>query len=283
MEQRARLGDVELAYEVAGDGPPLVWCHGLASCRDGDRDVIDALSERFTVLSWDARGHGRSSPVRDASSFSYAKLADDAIAMLDHIGWPSAILTGASMGAGTLARVACLAPERVSALVMARPAAMGDDGTAPDWLKLLFAGGAHSIRTGGIDAAIEFLMSIPLARAEIVANPGRIDDLRRDWTRHDPLSIAAALEGVPSSAPMADGLTGDMIGCPTLVIPGDDIIHPTDVGFRVASLIPGARAEGPFDSLPRDEQVRGLVALVEDLLARAETDDQATEDAGACR
>ncbi|MGZ4104120.1 MAG: alpha/beta fold hydrolase, partial [Actinomycetota bacterium] len=86
MEQRARLGDVELAYEVAGDGPPLVWCHGLASCRDGDRDVIDALSERFTVLSWDARGHGRSSPVRDASSFSYAKLADDAIAMLDHIG-----------------------------------------------------------------------------------------------------------------------------------------------------------------------------------------------------
>jgi hypothetical protein len=125
-------------------------------------------------------------------------------------------------------------------------------------------------------------MTIPVARAEIEANPGRLDDLRRDWTRHDPLSIAAALEGVPSSAPMEGGLTGDMITCPALVIPGDDLIHPTDVGFLVASLIPGARAEGPFDHLPRAEQVRGLVSLVEELLAQAE-DEQATTDAGAPR
>src|SRR5205807_5887054 len=111
MEQRARLSDVEIAYEVYGDGPPLVWCHGLASCRDGDRDVIDAFAESFTVLSYDARGHGRSSPVRDARDFSYVKLADDAIAMLDHVGWASAIRAGASMDAAALPRPACLVPD----------------------------------------------------------------------------------------------------------------------------------------------------------------------------
>ena len=269
MEQRARVGDLEIAYEVYGDGPPLVWCHGLASCRDGDRDVIDAFAESFTVLSYDARGHGRSSPVHDARDFSYIKLAEDAIAMLDHVGWYSAILTGASMGAAALARVACLVPDRARALVMARPAAMGEDGKAPVWLQMLFAAGANAIRTGGIEGAIEFLMTIPLARAEIDANPLRLEDLRRDWTRHDPFSIAAALEGVPPTAPLDGGLTSDMIRCPVLVIPGNDVIHPTEAGLAVASLIPRAVAAPPFDSLPRTDEVRGLVALVRDFLSRA--------------
>ncbi len=267
MEQRARLGDVELAYDVDGDGPPLIWCHGLASCRDGDRDVIDAFAESYTVLSWDARGHGRSSPVRDAREFSYVKLADDAIGMLDHVGWSSAIFTGASMGAATLARVACLAPERARALVMARPGAMGDDGKAPAWLQIMFAGGAQAIRAGGIEGAIDFLMTIPLARAEIDANPSRLDELRRDWTRHDPLSIAAALEGVPPTAPLEGRLTSAMIRCPVLVIPGNDVIHPTEAGITVASLIPGAVLAEPFDSLPRAEEVRGLVEVVRDFIA----------------
>jgi pimeloyl-ACP methyl ester carboxylesterase len=270
MEQRAHVGDVELAYEIYGEGPPLVWCHGLASCRDGDRDVIDAFSQTFTVLSYDARGHGRSAPVHDAGDFSYVKLAEDALGMLDHVGWPSAILTGASMGAATLARVACIAPERARALVMARPGAMGDDGKAPAWLQMLFAGGAHAIRTGGIEGAIDFLMTIPLARAELEANPTRLEDLRRDWTRHDPLSIAAALEGVPPTGPLEGGLSSDMITCPVLVIPGNDVIHPTEAGLQVASLIPGAITALPFDSLPRADEVRGLVELVRDFLARVQ-------------
>ena len=269
MEQRANVNGVEIAYDVYGDGPPLVWCHGLASCRDGDRDVIDAFAQWFTVLSYDARGHGRSSPVYEASEFSYTKLAEDARAMLDHVGWPSAILAGASMGAASLARLACLAPERARALVMARPGAMGDDGKAPAWLQVLFAGGAHAIRNGGIDGAIEFLMTIPLAREELAANPGRLAGLRQDWTRHDPLSIAAALEGVPPTGPLDGGLTGDMIKCPVLVIPGNDVIHPTEAGLAVAAMIPGAVAADPFDSLPRADEVRGLVALVREFVARA--------------
>ncbi|TMK54850.1 MAG: alpha/beta fold hydrolase [Actinobacteria bacterium] len=271
MEQRARIGEIELAYEVYGDGPPLVWCHGLASCGDGDRDVIDAFSETFTVLSYDARGHGRSSPVRDAREFSYVKLAEDAIGMLDHVGWASAIFTGASMGAATLARVACIAPDRARALVMARPGAMGDDGKAPPWLQMLFAGGAHAIRSGGIEGAIEFLMTIPLARTEIDANPRRLDDLRRDWTRHDPMSIAAALEGVPPTSPLEGGITSDMIRCRVLVIPGNDVIHPTEAGIEVARLIPGAITAQPFDSLPRADEVRGLVQLVRDFVASVPT------------
>jgi pimeloyl-ACP methyl ester carboxylesterase len=267
MGERAPIRDTELAYEILGNGPPLVWCHGLASCIQGDRDVIDAFAQHFTVLAYDARGHGSSAAFRETDGFSYAALGEDALAMLEYVGWKSAILAGASMGAATLARVACLAPDLARALIMARPAAMGPDGNAPSWLQLAFAGGAHAIRQGGIDGAIEYLLTIPVARAAIEADPGRIEGLRRDWKMHDPLSIAAALEGIPRTGPLAGGLSSDMITCPSLVIPGNDIIHPTEAGIEVARLIPGCILAEPFDSLPRTAEVAGLVELVRKFVA----------------
>lgn len=261
---RISVGDTELAVEIAGEGPPLVWCHGLASCVDGDRDVVTALAEHFTVLAYDARGHGRSQPIHETSRYSYPILAGDLLGVLDAVGWARAIVAGASMGAATAARAACLAPDRVDALVMARPGAMGEGGRAPGWLQMLFAGGAHAIRAGGIDGAIAFLMSIPLAREQLVADPSRIETLRQDWGRHDPLSIAAALEAIPATGPLDGDLRADMIEARTLVIPGNDPIHPTADGFAVAAMIPGAVVAPPFDGRTRDDEIAGLVSLIRD-------------------
>lgn len=259
MVGSARINGVELAYELAGTGPRLVWCHGLASCRDGDRDVIDAFAEHFTVLSYDARGHGRSAPVYDVGALTYPHLADDLIGMLAHVGWDGAILAGASMGAATIGRVACVRPGLVHAVVAIRPGAAGPDGAAPPWLQMLFAGGAHAIRSGGIDGAIRFLMTIPPARAELEADPSRLEQLRRDWTRHDPLSIAAALEGIPRTVAVGGDLHLRMISCPTLVVPGNDLIHPVDAGREVAAQVPGARCLEPFAGLSRAAEVARLV------------------------
>ena len=62
-----------------------------------------------------------------------------------------------------------------------------------------------------------------------------------------------------------------MIRCPVLVIPGNDVIHPTEAGIEVARLIPGAITAQPFDSLPRADEVRGLVKLVRDFVAGVPT------------
>ncbi|MBI4728580.1 MAG: alpha/beta fold hydrolase [Acidobacteria bacterium] len=263
---RLRLGDIELACEICGQGPRLVWCHGLASCRAGDRDLIEALSERFTVLSYDARGHGESSPVRDAKQYTYDALAVDLTSVLDHAGWDRAALAGSSMGSGTACRAALLDPERVSALVMVRPGT--DGGPAPPWLQALFAAGAEAILRGGLEGAIEFLASIPQARAHIESQPERIEALRRDWGRHDPESLAAALLGVPASVPLG-GLDARGMRVPTLVVPGSDPIHPTEAGIRCAALIPGAVAAPALDGLPRSVEVAGLVDLIAGFLAGA--------------
>lgn len=266
MEQVASLSNASVVYEISGDGPPFVWCHGLGSCRDGDRDVIDAFAEHFTVLSYDARGHGRSAPVHDASKYSHPALSQDLRELLDHVGWDHAILAGASMGAGTAIRVAMEQPQRPLAVTMARPASSG--GPAPDRLQMLFRFGAAAIRSGGLDAAIEFLLTIPEARDAIDRDPARLESLRRDWERHDPLSIAAALEGIPPSPPVTPELDPQAIVAPVLVIPGNDPIHPTQAGLECVAIIPGARATEPFDSLPRPQEtalfVQAVRAFLED-------------------
>jgi pimeloyl-ACP methyl ester carboxylesterase len=257
---RARLGDVELAFDLDGSGPRLVWCHGLASCRAGDRDVIDGLARHFTVLAFDARGHGDSSPVTDPTAYTYAALADDLAGLLDHAGWNGAVLAGASMGAGAACRLAIEEPSRATALIMARPGSAG--GPASERLQTLFRLGAEAIRAGGIEAALAFLLTIPEARAQLEDDPARIEGLRREWSRHDPESIAAALIGIPAAGPLDGGLDPARVTAPTLVIPGNDPIHPTEAGLACARLIPGASCAPPFDSQTRADETRHFVELV---------------------
>src|SRR5207249_2767741 len=108
----------------------------------------------------------------------------------------------------------------------------------------------------------------PMAREQLESDPERIEQLHRDWDRHDPLSIAGALDGIPGTAPMDGGLTTNTILCPTLVIPGSDLIHPTEAGVAVASMILGAECAVPFDGLPRGREVDEMVALVRSFLER---------------
>ncbi|HVL90509.1 MAG TPA: alpha/beta hydrolase [Actinomycetota bacterium] len=260
MEQVAELSSATLAYEIVGSGPPLVWCHGLASCREGDRDVIDAFARHFTVLGYDARGHGRSAPARIEEDFTYPQLSRDLRELLEHVGWDRAILTGASMGAATAVRVAMEDPKRAAALVMVRPGS--DGGPAPQHLQMLFRLGASAIRSGGLDAAIDFLMTIPEARAAIEKDPKRLAQLREDWGRHDPLSIAAALEGIPASPPLSGEIDPRDILAPALVIPGNDPIHSLEAGMAVAALIPTARAAEPLEAVSREEETERLLEIV---------------------
>jgi pimeloyl-ACP methyl ester carboxylesterase len=259
----AELGEVTLAYEIGGDGPRIVWSHGLGSSRAGDRDVIDALAGHFTVLAYDARGHGESSPVTDEARHTYPLYSRDLRELLDHVGWERTAMAGASMGAATQARLAMEEPSRVSALVMARP---GTSGTATaERIRLLFRVGGEALRAGGWDKVVEFLMTIPEAAA-VLAGPERVEALRVEWSRHDERSIAAALIGIPSSAPLTPELDPKSITARVLVIPGNDPIHPREAGEAVAAMIPDARLAPPFDGLPREDETRRFVEMVRDFV-----------------
>jgi pimeloyl-ACP methyl ester carboxylesterase len=260
----AKLTEVTLAYEITGGGPHIVWAHGLGSSRAGDRDVIDALSEHFTVLSYDARGHAQSPPVTDEALYTYALLSRDLRELLDHVGWERTAMAGASMGAATEARVAMEEPDRVSSLVMARP---GTSGTpTAERVQVLFRLAGEALRAGGWDAVLQFLTTIP-ETAEVAGDPQRVEALRDAWSLHDPASIAAALIGIPASAPLTQDVDPRAITAAVLVIPGNDLIHPREVGESVAKAIPSARIAAPFDGLPREQETQKFVAMIREFVS----------------
>jgi len=94
--------NVQLHYEVHGDGHPVVLLHGgTVSFKYNYADLgwIQALNEAgLQVIGLDFRGHGNSAKPHDASSYGTANLASDVIAVLDHLNTERASLIGYSIG-----------------------------------------------------------------------------------------------------------------------------------------------------------------------------------------
>jgi pimeloyl-ACP methyl ester carboxylesterase len=110
---------LEIGYEMAGTGPPLVLAHGATSSgRDNFAAQILTLANHFTVYAPDARGHATTR--WDASAgFRAEWLVDDLAAFANALGLGSAHLLGFSMGAMTALTFTARHPERVRTLVVA--------------------------------------------------------------------------------------------------------------------------------------------------------------------
>jgi pimeloyl-ACP methyl ester carboxylesterase len=114
---RARNGEVELAYELLGDGPPLLLIQGLGYGGRGWGPVLEALAEDFTVAAFDNRGFGASDI--PPGPYSARDLAEDALAVLEAAGFDRARVVGASLGGMVAQELALAHPERIDKLVLA--------------------------------------------------------------------------------------------------------------------------------------------------------------------
>lgn len=228
----------QLAGEVAGDGPPMVLLHGLTATR---RYVVHGarLLERngVRVISYDARGHGESTPAPDRGAYEYADLVSDLEALLDFHELDRVALVGNSMGAATSMAFALRHPERVSALVQVTPAYAGSpkESALREWDAL-----AEGMESGGVEGFLE------------AYEPGAAEQFRESvmlftrqrLERHDhPRAVADALRVVPRSAAF-DGLEPlESLDVPTLVVGSRDEAdpgHPLSVARSYAERLPRA-------------------------------------------
>ncbi|WP_052314191.1 alpha/beta fold hydrolase [Nocardia thailandica] len=117
----AHSGSVPVHFRTTGTigpGPTIVLGHGFLldeTMFDGLREILEAHG--VTVVTWDARGHGRTG-YGDGAPFDYWDLARDALAVLDAIGLERAVFGGVSQGGYSALRAALLAPDRVSGLAL---------------------------------------------------------------------------------------------------------------------------------------------------------------------
>jgi pimeloyl-ACP methyl ester carboxylesterase len=113
-------GGVRLYYELHGSdgGIPLLLTHGFGASSQMWAPNVAPLGAERQVITWDLRGHGRSSCPADQSEYTQAACLADMVALLDMCGTSRAVLGGLSLG-GYLSLAFWLAyPQRVAALVL---------------------------------------------------------------------------------------------------------------------------------------------------------------------
>jgi 3-oxoadipate enol-lactonase len=227
-----------IAYEVTGDGPPVLLVHEGVADRRMWRGQVPVLAREWTVVAVDLRGFGES-PHAGSGPFSHV---EDAREVLDELGIERAAVVGGSLGGRVALELTLAHSERVERLVLCPPA-------LPDWewsqtVRDGWQAEEEAYEAGDLDRATEVNVELwavgPRRRAEDV-DP-EVRDLVRTMQRHafelpepDPWPEEAKLDP-PASARFGE------IRVPTLVVVGDEDVEDFQrIAELVASGIPGAR------------------------------------------
>lgn len=229
--------------EVAGDGPPIVLCHGMTATRRYVVHGSRALERAgHSVVTYDARGHGESDPAPPGQGYGYPELVADLEAVVaTAIGGGRFVLGGHSLGAHTTVAYALRRPERLVGIVVIGPTYMGEpagEQTLAYWNDL-----AAALEQGGVDAFVDYI-----DRNQRV-EPGKREAIRR-FTRErierneDLGAIAEVLRQAPGSRPFDSLEQLESIAVPALIVASNDEAdpgHPLHVAEAYAERMPQAK------------------------------------------
>jgi 3-oxoadipate enol-lactonase len=226
------MAAVEVHHVITGpaDAPVVVLSNSMgADLRMWD-GVADRLGQRFRVVRYDTRGHGRS-PVPDGP-YSMDDLADDVVALLDRLGVRQMHFVGLSLGGMAGIRLAAREPVRVDRLVLLCTAAF-----LPR--ELGYAERAAAVRAEGTGSVAEAVVGRWFTAGFLAANPL----LRKEA---EQMVADTPAEGYAGSceAIAAMDLRPDLarIGAPTLAIAGaDDPATPPPYLEAIAIGVPEGR------------------------------------------
>jgi pimeloyl-ACP methyl ester carboxylesterase len=231
--------------ETAGEGSPIVLCHGITATR---RSVVHGsrVLERagHAVISYDARGHGESDPAPAGEGYGYPELVGDLESVVAaEVGEGSFVLVGHSMGAHTAVAYALEHPERLAGLVAIGPVYAGEisDASLEYWDGL-----AAELEERGVDGFVEYI-----DRFQAVDSAWRESVLRftrERLLRHRHLgAVVEALRQVSRSRPFEGLEELESLEVPALVVASHDDSdpgHPRAVAEAYAERLPQARLVG---------------------------------------
>jgi pimeloyl-ACP methyl ester carboxylesterase len=234
--------DRKIRGEKAGEGAPIVLCHGITATR---RSVVHGSRrlerDGHAVFSYDARGHGDSDPALEGEGYDYSALIDDLETVVaEEVGEGPFLLAGHSMGAHTAVGYALRRPERLAGLVAIGPTYIGT--IAAESLKY-WDGLAAALEHDGVDGFVDYI-----DRAQGIDPAWRDSVLRftrERMLRHRHLdALVVALREVPRSRPFETFDELERLEVPTLVVASHDAAdpgHPYDVAAAYADRLPRAR------------------------------------------
>jgi pimeloyl-ACP methyl ester carboxylesterase len=113
---KVKVNDIELYYEVHGEGTPLVMLHGFSRSSAQWKPFIPEYSKHFKLIIPDMRGRGHSA--NPSNDFSHSQSAHDTFALLDHLGIDRFNGIGTSSGGMTFLHMATQQLDRIDRLVL---------------------------------------------------------------------------------------------------------------------------------------------------------------------
>lgn len=255
--------DPAIRGEAAGEGTPIVLCHGITATR---RSVVHGSRtlERggCRLIVYDARGHGESDPAPGAAGYVYPELIEDLGQVVEaEVGGGRFLLGGHSMGAHTAVGYALRHPERVAGLVVIGPSYHGPPGAES---LAYWDGLAAALEAGGVDAFVGYVDRFQPAGSAWRDSVLRFT--RERMLRHRHLdAVVAALRQVPRSRPFEamEELAG--LDVPTLVVASHDTADP---GHPYATAVAYAEAL-PFAELISEAEGQSPLAWQGGRLSRA--------------
>lgn len=113
---KVRVNDIDIYYEVHGQGEPLLLIMGLGAAATGWEAQIPDFSRHYRVIAFDNRGAGRTDKPQEP--YTIPQMADDAAGLLDALGIDSAHVYGMSMGGMIAQELALRHPQKVRTLIL---------------------------------------------------------------------------------------------------------------------------------------------------------------------
>ncbi|MBS4046598.1 MAG: 3-oxoadipate enol-lactonase [Alphaproteobacteria bacterium] len=232
MPQLATDDGVSLHYRLDGpeDAPVLVMSNSLGTDHTMWDPQMPALLQRFRVLRYDTRGHGKSSVPK--APYQVDRLGKDVLALMDALDIPKAMFCGLSMGGMTGMWLGVNAPDRFTKLVLCNTAAkIGTDQVWNDRIATVRKSGMAAITPGGIQRW--------LTEGFIKTSPETVEKVSALLLSTDPEGYCLACGAVRD---MDQRESVAAIRAPTLVIAGTyDLPTPATDGKQLAETIPNAR------------------------------------------
>ena len=203
--------DATLYYERAGSGPELLFIHGMCGDARGWNGQVTRLADRFTCLTYDRRGHTRSSAGTEPESVPTH--AADAAALIEALPLTQPVVVASSGGARIGAELARTRPDLIAGAVLSEPPILTLEPDAGAALMAdIRAVVAPAVQAGGARAAVDAFF--PLICPGLWS---RLDEAGRDRFRANGHMMLAEF-AAPPYVLSGDDVTG--IDLPALVVSG---------------------------------------------------------------
>jgi 3-oxoadipate enol-lactonase len=212
--KRVRSGDAEIAYEVLGEGPPLVLLHAFPAHHGLWLPASQALVNRYRVILPDLRGHGESG-VGDGPA-TMEKHAADLVRVLDDAEVGRALIAGVSIGGYLFFEFWRRYRERVAAVVLCDTKAQADtlEGRAGR-LK-----SAEEVMEYGTEPFVESMIPKLLGKTTVSTRPDLVEGARQMMLKMAPAGISTVQRGMAERPDSVEILK--TINVPALVLVGEE-------------------------------------------------------------